>query len=365
MMFTFTSPFTSVQPIVSISFYYQNPIESMKSFYFLYCLIFVQATHVYGQFSGNYAPSNWTVTTTPGSDGSVNTGSAPTSITITGSDNGSSLNADTDFTISATASGVWSFAWAYHTNDDPQYDNVGVLINGVYTQLSNDGGAIDQSGTYNGASVPAGTVIGFRVRATDDVGGNATFTISSFSGPATTLPVSSLEFSAQKIGNKVSLQWSTEKEENTEKFEVQQSTNGNQFNTIKTVAAQGSSLVPASYSTVDAAPADGYNYYRLRVVDWDGATTFSKIVLVKIGNQNNLKIHPTEAGSSLSITLSSLRAHEESLAIYTASGALVKQITVYLIPGENTITVPLAAFSKGHYFIKTLSHGGTARFIKK
>jgi hypothetical protein len=137
-------------------------------------------------FSGPYAPANWT-TTLNNSNGSVDTTGAPTSITILGSDNGSGLPGDTDFTIPVPASGTISFDWDYLTNDSggPFFDVFGYLLNGTFVQLTDDLGGLSQSGTTS-VPVNAGDVFGFRVNSFDNDFGPAQATISNFDGPGAT-----------------------------------------------------------------------------------------------------------------------------------------------------------------------------------
>lgn len=136
------------------------------------------------QFSGYFAPANWTtVKTPPTGNGFVNTGGAPASILIIGSDNGAALgpSANTEFRIVAPSHGIVTATWSYHTNDcqgafwDPAYYNA----NGVITQLTNNAGPVDQSGTL-AFSVLEGQIIGFGVFARDNFCGNAGLTLSNF-----------------------------------------------------------------------------------------------------------------------------------------------------------------------------------------
>src|SRR5215210_4229238 len=108
---------------------------------FLFLVLFVFTSEA--QFNGSYAPSNWTTTLSASSNGTMDITDAPNSITLTGSDGASSPNVDIDYTITAVSSGIWSFNWSYHTNDGdaiPAFDIAGILINGVFTQLSDDAG---------------------------------------------------------------------------------------------------------------------------------------------------------------------------------------------------------------------------------
>ena len=57
------------------------------------------------QFSGPYAPANWTFNAN-GGDGSINLSAVPNAITLVGNDNGQP-QVNTDYTVVAPASGLW------------------------------------------------------------------------------------------------------------------------------------------------------------------------------------------------------------------------------------------------------------------
>jgi len=136
-----------------------------------------KAVQLQQDFAGPYAPANWTLTTN-GGDGSVNTAGAPSSITLNGSDSGSNNFINTDYTISAAASGPVSFNWNYSTEDSPGFDGFGYLLNGAFTQLAD----FDSLGSSQ-FNVANGDIFGFRVFSTDDIFGRGTATISNFSAP--------------------------------------------------------------------------------------------------------------------------------------------------------------------------------------
>ncbi len=138
-------------------------------------------------FAGPYAPANWTQSI--GGDGSINTGGAPGSITLNGSDDYSGYK-NVDFTIAAPASGTVSFDWSYSSFDfdGPEYDPFGYLLNGSFAQLTDSAGSNDQSGTAS-FSVLAGDVFGFRQNSDDSQYGRASTTISNFNGPLPNSPL--------------------------------------------------------------------------------------------------------------------------------------------------------------------------------
>lgn len=131
-------------------------------------------------FTGAYGVSNWT--STIGGDGSVNTSGAPTSIVLTGADDGGSAK-NVDFTISAMGAGSVSFSWAFTTSDiTPFYDPFGYLLNNTFVKLTNDAGSNSQSGSSSFA-VMTGDVFGFRQASLDSIFGAGVTTISAFSAP--------------------------------------------------------------------------------------------------------------------------------------------------------------------------------------
>ena len=341
----------------------------MKKIYVFLAFLLPLVNTASAQFSGSYAPANWTTVTPPPSNGNVNTTSAPASIVITGSNAATQTNnVDVDYTITTVSAGSWSFSWAYHTNDtdsDPTWDIAGVLINGTFTQLSNNTGGINQSGTYNGASVPAGTVIGFRVRAVDNLMGTATLTISNFSAPNLTLPVSLTNFTATTTNQSVKLDWATEKEENSNYFDVQHSVNGKDFLTIATVKAQTNSGTTQPYSSVHASPSAGTNYYRLRMTDIDGSFKYSKIVSAKLEAVISATVFPNPVVDQLNVIYNAVSASKESFQLYTADGQFIKAVYVNLMPGVNTIQINTSGFSKGVYLLKTNQANSVIRFVKK
>lgn len=130
------------------------------------------------QFSGPYAPANWTTNVGAGF-GSVNTAGAPGSIIVVGNDGGGG-NINTDYTIAAAAGGNWSFSWSTTSGDTGTWDSAYYLLNGAESFLGNN---VPASGGVGPIAVNAGDVIGFRVRSADGGIGALSLTISNFVAP--------------------------------------------------------------------------------------------------------------------------------------------------------------------------------------
>ncbi|RYZ29695.1 MAG: T9SS type A sorting domain-containing protein [Chitinophagaceae bacterium] len=334
----------------------------MKKLYvslFLFCICF----SAIAQFSGTFAPAKWSTALTSGGNGSVNTSAAPSSITITGSNDPTNTNTstkNTDYIITVTTGGIWRFNWSYHTNDtdnDPQYDLAGVLINGAFTQLTtNTIGLRDQTGTYS-VNVTAGTSIGFRISATDNIMGNATFTISSFSAPASILPITLTSFVAKEQNDKVLLQWTTRDESNMSGFDVERSTDGNQFIKIATLAAKNLEGLQ-QYEIVDAMPVAGNAFYRLRIREHNGQQRYSGVVVIN-RSLANLQLYPNPAKNHLVINFTATKPGKEKIEIIDAGGRMLQSHNIDVKAGQNSFRLATLPLANGTYYLrmqnKTLS----------
>jgi len=140
------------------------------------------SAHAQSDFTGYYDTTQWTTTDTAG--GSVNTSGAPYSIILTGGN--SSVGGYTDFTRTIPTTSWISFDWSYTTTDDfPEFDLFGYVLNGVFKPLLSVGDLtplLHQSGHVS-VLVEGGTVFGFRADTLDGWNGAGVTTVSRFTVP--------------------------------------------------------------------------------------------------------------------------------------------------------------------------------------
>ncbi len=96
--------------------------------------------------------------------------------------------------------------------------------------------------------------------------------------------VSYLLFSGKVLNaNAVQLSWTTATEQNNYGFDVQQSADSINFNTIGFVPSNtpdGNSSTPSNYVFKDVGPLPGKSYYRLRTTDKDQHSLYSTVIIV-------------------------------------------------------------------------------------
>ncbi|MBN9349229.1 MAG: Ig-like domain repeat protein [Chitinophagaceae bacterium] len=98
------------------------------------------------------------------------------------------------------------------------------------------------------------------------------------------LPVTFVKVEAVNEGPQVNVKWKVANEINLSKYVVMKSTDGNNFTDLTDVPANGGT----DYFALDKNPVSGYNYYRIRSVDRDGAQAYSEIAKVWMGNNKPL-----------------------------------------------------------------------------
>ncbi|MBK8425515.1 MAG: hypothetical protein IPL27_05820 [Lewinellaceae bacterium] len=130
-------------------------------------------------------------------------------------------------------------------------------------------------------------------------------------------PVELVRFESKNTENGVLLHWQTASEQNTESFSMSHSTDGVHFKVIGKVAGKGNSTTIQSYQFPDRTPAEGVNYYRLTITDFDGSASFSNIVSVERparDGQDTISPNPTKRKNHRSIGSASGRNDRKLLS---------------------------------------------------
>lgn len=163
------------------------------------------------------------------------------------------------------------------------------------------------------------------------------------------VPLQLVSFSVQKVGNGVQLNWSTAQEQNSKNFEVERSTDQNNWSTVATVSATGGNST-TNYSATDNNPANGVNYYRLKMVDADNSFAYSAVKSVSFSTGFSVSISPNPASTYINVELSG-NNNSSRVIVSDLNGKMVySQITTAPKLQINTST-----FSKGMYIVKVIN----------
>ena len=168
---------------------------------------------------------------------------------------------------------------------------------------------------------------------------------------SSSLPVVLSNFSVDNVRSENRLTWSTESEIGTEKFIIERSPTGTKFESITELATTGSAAVGADYAIIDDRPLVGDNYYRLKIVDFDGSYNYSNIRLARVkSDETTITVYPNPAVSRERITVKWLpRVDEEStyLNIVDVNGQNLHRKIIF----EGTNYVRLPYLLDGVYYV--------------
>ncbi|MFA6923790.1 MAG: choice-of-anchor tandem repeat GloVer-containing protein [Bacteroidales bacterium] len=142
----------------------------------------------------------------------------------------------------------------------------------------------------------------------------------------TILPITLLNFNGKYITNKTFLTWTTASEINNDNFIVQKSTNGVDFENIMKIKGAGNSIQTKQYSCTDDNPYKGVSYYRLQQNDYDGKSSYSKII--SVSNYDNPSIKIISSHNTNSVIIQNESGNNLNLFLYDMQGKLYKHSNV-------------------------------------
>jgi Secretion system C-terminal sorting domain len=165
----------------------------------------------------------------------------------------------------------------------------------------------------------------------------------------TALPIELTSFIAKLNNNKTVLVWQTASEKNNQGFEIQRSTDGKDWLVLNFVKGVGTATTTQNYQFTDEKPNYGINYYRLKQIDFDGISVYSKTI--SVDNIKNLiyKISPNPTkGSFIVHTPTPDNDTPLSISVFDLLG---RQVLNQKSQNGETM-LDLSAFSAGTYIVE-------------
>lgn len=167
------------------------------------------------------------------------------------------------------------------------------------------------------------------------------------------LPVKLSSFAVNAKNNAAFLSWTVENQDaNSSLFEIERSTNGTEFRQIGTIEASSASQGNYSYAD-NTSSLFGTVYYRLKMVDKNGAFVYSDIKSVQFKNASfavTLYPNPVHDVAKLNVTLD-----ESQLIKVFVSDAMGKSVQQFEMNGQkgfNEKTLNLSTVPTGSYMVR-------------
>jgi|GEM_PF-6073298 len=191
------------------------------------------------------------------------------------------------------------------------------------------------------------------------------FTLGNATGGGNTLPVTLTSIKASGIVNTIKVEWVTTAEINNKGFEVERSEDGTNFSNIGWVDGNGTTAETVEYTFDDTKViANKIYYYRLRQVDFDGASEYTPIVSAKITDASSREIVwsrfiPNPAAADANLVINANAEGKADVTILNLAGAVVHQSAYNLYHGLNNLMLDLSQLPSGNYITKIDLNGGS------
>jgi hypothetical protein len=250
-------------------------------------------------------------------------------------------------------------------------DNVAYTANSFFGsgQQVGTGNYVVFNGTGNSATITnlePQTVYHFAIFEYNDFGATKMYLTTN---PARTnsvtavLPVVFINFGATLRANDIELEWATASEINADRYDIERSSDGTRFSVVGSVAAAGNSSTRNNYKYVDANNTTGTWFYRLRQVDQDGKSVYTRVVVVNRTTTATIKILGNPVQNQLNLSISALQG-KTIARIIEMSGRIMQERQ---LTSAGTTSIDVSKLSAGVYMLQLISEGKVEKlqFIKQ
>jgi len=172
--------------------------------------------------------------------------------------------------------------------------------------------------------------------------------------PVCTLPVEWADFTVAKVNGQAHLNWSTVVEIDNDHFEIERSTDGQNFIMVGTRKGHGNSSIVNTYSFVDGESLGGTVYYRIRQVDIDGKSSYSPVRTLDFNGLSLATVYPNPSSDNFN-----LQSFVEGTLNYTVYDVTGKVIASGTLKGIETLG---GSYAPGAYVVKVQSSSEVQSF---
>lgn len=185
----------------------------------------------------------------------------------------------------------------------------------------------------------------------------------------TVLPIRLSTLQAVYNNGRVQLNWQAYMQSDVRSFTIEYSQDGRSFTEAGKLAAAGINNQTTPYVYAHTPAVNGTLYYRVRETTVDGSVYYSNMVTVKTGNTflANTEVFPNPFKDILQISMQLEKTGMIQVALYDASGRLVRRSQQTGQVGRNTIAIgDLSALLPGVYLlqVKAGEHIATQKLTK-
>jgi|GEM_PF-1016405 len=211
----------------------------------------------------------------------------------------------------------------------------------------------------------------FKVRKTCASSSSLYTSAGSFKTLSVGLPLTLEKFNGNRKGNDNLLQWVTYDEVHTDRFEIEYSTDGQNFQLAGTVAAAGNSSSSLSYHFTHS-PVYESAFYRLKMIDIDGSVTYSQVIFIAATTtitdaclQLQGNVYPIPFEGRIILPISACKSQNATITLTSIDGRILKKEKTTIKKGVTAYTINgLGSLISGTYVLQVIPEYGNS-IVKK
>lgn len=196
-----------------------------------------------------------------------------------------------------------------------------------------------------------------------------TFKLTYYWCPAGILAANIKSFAAVKDNNRVNLSWQVVNEEANNIYELQVSSNGRQFNTIKTFNAGNApdGFADYKYQYLQEQAMSGKIYFRVKQTNTSGKATYSVVRFVD-ANQTvkpgGATVYPNPVRGQVSVQFGKTLNGDYKVELVNLTGQVVYQ-RIHRMNNINSILFDIPGTPAGIYYLRARNTQGNETFTSK
>ncbi len=171
-----------------------------------------------------------------------------------------------------------------------------------------------------------------------------------------------LSFNGAWYNGIIRLDWSTVKDQNALKTEIEKSGDGIVFQKIGEVYESGTLDLVHAYSLTDNSPSS-INIYRLKLVETDGHFMYSSILKLNKERPGTYLqgIYPNPFTDQFTVQFNSDKNQPVQIQVMDMSGKTIYSKTAACVAGSNSMNVMTSSMGAGNYILCLVSEEGVFR----
>lgn len=185
------------------------------------------------------------------------------------------------------------------------------------------------------------------------------FSTFYFAPSISTLALNLLSFTGQINNNVAQLQWITENENGTKDFAIERSIDGNKFDSIGMVVANGGDGRFTYYyndATIQLLTCPNV-YYRLKIVNEDMQYKYSNVIKLPLSNvTSSISVHPNPTVNTTTVEINAVADDNAKWDLIDNIGAPVLHGSIQLREGNNTFDINMGQLPRGMYYLKVFGN---------